>query len=131
MRPVSTPTVLRRTYASKRKEKQTVVDEPPHSDPVLDPSFAALMNDVNMSLKRAKKGEQVYVPEKDITPVPGSKQPVAAEEGEEDGQTRRPPRRSPAAMFGQKNIGMIVLPDWLVEGVQNEVEREFPNQKPN
>ncbi|EJT45757.1 3-methyl-2-oxobutanoate hydroxymethyltransferase [Trichosporon asahii var. asahii CBS 2479] len=118
-----TTTLLRRHYA-KPKDKQSIVDEPPHTEPILDPSFAALMNDVNMSLKRAKQGEKSYVAEKDITPVPASEQPAEVEEGEEDAQApRRPPRRSPAAMFGTKNIGMIVLPDWLIEGVQNEVEQ--------
>lgn len=130
--PVSTPTatLLRRHYA-KQREKQSVVNEPPHTEPVLDPSFASLMNDVNMSLKRTKQGEKSYIPEKDITPVPASEKPEL-EEGEEDGQgSRRPPRRSPAAIFGTKNIGMIVLPDWLIEGVQNEVERELARRKAN
>lgn len=126
-----TTTLLRRHYA-KPKDKQSIVDEPPHTEPILDPSFAALMNDVNMSLKRAKQGEKSYVAEKDITPVPASEQPAEVEEGEEDAQApRRPPRRSPAAMFGTKNIGMIVLPDWLIEGVQNEVERELAIRKAN
>lgn len=99
--------------------------KPDHVDPELDPSFAALMNDVNMSLKRHKKEEKPYVAAEDITPVPASEKPPPTEEAEEEeGQVnRRPPRRSPAAIFGTKNIGMIILPEWLVEGVQNEIER--------
>lgn len=102
------------------------MEEPPHIDPVLDPSFAALMNDVQMSLKRHKKEDMSYVAEKDITPVPAEEQSAAANDGDDDGQLmRRPPRRSPASIFGTKNIGMIVLPDWLVEGVQMEIERTY------
>lgn len=99
--------------------------EPDHADPQLDPSFAALMNDVNMSVKKFKKEQKPYVSPEDITPAPASEQPppTEGEEGDHEGPTRRAARRSPAAIFGTKNIGMIVLPEWLNEGVQRELDR--------
>lgn len=93
--------------------------KPEHVNPELDPSFAALMEDVNMSLK-AKRADGSYAPPADY--VPSSEHQEPALEEEEGSSSSRAARRSPAAILGTKNIGMMTLPEWLIDGVREAIE---------
>lgn len=89
-------------------------------DLALDPSFDALLGDMQM---RPPAREVREVPDADVTPV-SSGFGIRRDEGEEDYADRREERRSPAALLGTKKIGMVVLPEALVKGVQDAIEGE-------
>lgn len=64
------------------------------------------------------RSEGVYAPAID-TGVDGEGQ-----EGEGQEWESREERRSPAAVLGSKRIGLVVLPEQLVDGIQSEINGE-------
>lgn len=104
---------------------------PSHPVPELDPSFDALLGDMQMAMRgRAKvsspSASSYEVRDDEISPVaPRSAEPEEADaEAEADGWEPRAERRSPAAVLGAKRIGMVVLPPKLAEGIQQAITGE-------
>ncbi|BEJ14908.1 hypothetical protein CspHIS471_0406750 [Cutaneotrichosporon sp. HIS471] len=90
----------------------------------LDPSFDALLGDMQMRSKsRSNAPRQVEEHELELVSSGfGVRRQAPADEEEVEWADRRSSRRSPATILGSKKIGMVVLPDALVEGVQDAIE---------
>jgi len=107
----------------------------------LDPSYQRLFNDIDISLKKSKlqqttthreleivPGESTALVNdlsvKDWTPLDVEDQPFL-QEGSED----REDRKSPAAVFGSKQIGTVVLPQELQRVINLLISGQyFPNR---
>lgn len=104
----------------------TAVDQPNESLE-LDPSFKALLRDVDISLLKHKQNPNVNIlhslsPPKELEAFPvdlegGDAREISvdtedAEVGEDDNYNGGPrdARKSPAALFGSQSIGQVVLP---------------------
>ncbi len=93
----------------------------------LDPSFDALLGDMQMR-SRGRSNSPREVEEDELELVSsgfGVRRQVPTEGETEEWADRREERRSPAAIMGNKKIGMVVLPDALVQGVQDAIEGEL------
>lgn len=90
----------------------------------LDPSFDALLGDMQMRSKdRAHSPREVADDDLELVSSGfGVRRQVPPEGEEAEWADRREERRSPAALLGTKKIGMVVLPDALVRGVQDAIE---------
>ncbi|GMK53899.1 hypothetical protein CspeluHIS016_0104850 [Cutaneotrichosporon spelunceum] len=88
----------------------------------LDPSFDALLSDMQMHSKGRAPHREVEEDELELVSSGfGVRRQVPAE-GEEEWADRREERRSPAVILGNKKIGMVVLPEALTEGIQDAIE---------
>lgn len=107
----------------------------------LDPSYQRLFNDIDISLKKSRlqqttthreleiiPGESTaFVNDlsvKDWTPLDVEDQPFLQEDSED-----REHRKSPAAVFGSKQIGTVVLPQELQKVINLLISGQyFPNR---
>lgn len=105
----------------------------------LDPSYDALMNDVEMSLLKHRSQppaaftgkvikEAEYYP---VVPSPSSssvdseelQEYFVFEDSEHLHEHEKRERKSPAAAFGSKQIGSVILPDELQEAISKVIVR--------
>lgn len=121
-RSISSSTSL---SASAQQEAATKKKSAVVPDLDLDPSFDALLGDMQMRSPhpRAQVREALEYEEAPVAKGFGIRR-EAAEGEEEEYADRREERRSPAMVLGTKKIGMVVLPDGLVKGVQDAIEGE-------
>ncbi|KAI0323089.1 mitochondrial small ribosomal subunit Rsm22-domain-containing protein [Amylostereum chailletii] len=95
----------------------------------LDPSFQALLQDVDMSLLKQKsrhrlvEGEPQLHRELEVFPAEAEGLPFEEEEEEEDRTTRK----SPAAHFGSRQVGAAILPHELQKSIISLIEASDKN----
>lgn len=110
----------------------------------LDPSYDALMNDVEMSLLKHRKNDSKSQPSAAFTgkvikeaeyypvvPSPSSslvdseelQEYFVSEDSEHLHEHEKRERKSPAAAFGSKQIGSVILPDELQEAISKVIVR--------
>jgi hypothetical protein len=140
----------RSAAAAKFSSTSTLGENQPNEPVDLDPSFKALLRDVDISLLKHKQNPDsavvhpmpplqvldVELVEEGEVPRDAVAGTVAGErEGDEDYHVgRREPRKSPAALFGSQSIGEVILPlelrnsiDRLVEGVPPYINFLLPS----
>lgn len=90
----------------------------------VDQGTSELLNDMSLGAGRRKvSAGKMRRDELDVL----DDRELLADDLEEDGGGARDPRRSPAAIFGSKRIGMVILPPDLVSSIQRRVdEHEDP-----
>lgn len=95
------------------------------SVPNVDATYAALLNDMSMG-GRKRRTVLESSPPSGSAPSSPSPTPLATDEQAEaeDDDGRRPERRAPAALYGVKHVGQVVLPEKLVEGVTEAIAGE-------
>lgn len=90
----------------------------------VDEGTANLLHDMNLGAGRRKTGAKSH--HRAELQVTEDRQ-LTFDDAEDLEAAARDPRRSPAAIFGSKRIGMVVLPDELVLSVQSRIdEHEDP-----
>jgi hypothetical protein len=144
----------RRAFSSQNRTQDRNCNdaiEPKLKKPIdLDSSYDAVMKDVEMSLLRhksrqsqnsspavygtgIKEAEEVFLEERNALNELGTEYNVLSDEElnsqeylELDSETRQyRDRKSPAARFGSKRIGLVVLPDELQQAIQNVIVGMF------
>ena len=127
LRPLRTRTcfILRASFSSSTPKSHALSNSPLD----LDPSYQRLFNDIDISFKKSKlqqnathreleivPGESTVLISdlavKDWTPLGVEDQPFLQEDSED-----REHRKSPAAVFGSKQIGTVVLPQELQRAI--------------
>lgn len=111
---------------------QIVPSQP--ASPELDPSFTPFLKSVDLRARRRPSTRpELEVVGRPVRPRKGygatrsEEELEDLDEGEEGdrlglGGLRREERRSPAAVLGSKRLGIAVLPEELVEGVQGVID---------
>lgn len=93
----------------------------PSDEVEVDESYRPFLNDMDMRGSSSRTpGQDSAGTEFQLESAPE----LLGDEGQEEGAPEWEPRkerRSPAAVLGSKRIGLVVLPDQLVDGIQREI----------
>ena len=119
-RLLSRGTSLARNHARNISSSQVAHSQHPNAPVELDPSYKSLLEDVDLSLLRHKARHGALDPvrsapvprELEVFPSDPFDEYMTSEEldDQESGQQGREKQKSPAALFGSRRIGSIVLP---------------------
>lgn len=91
----------------------------PNAPIPLDPSMQALLRDVDISLLNHKPRTQPEPRELEAFPIAAEERAFEEEVAELDSDTHR---KSPAALFGSRRIGAVIVPKQLCSAVTSLIE---------
>ena len=127
-------TTSRRSASSSSSSSSQIIRPDQPATPELDPSFIPFLKSVDLATHRRKprRPELDVVQSRLVSSHTDDSGPINLEE--EDGEDlevedelseRRSERRSPATVLGSKRLGIAVLPEELVDGVQSLIDGEI------
>lgn len=105
--------ILRRSFASTSVSRRG-----PNPRLTLDPSLQALLNDVDITLLNHKPQDQTVYKELEVVQEAGP----SLDYEEDELPSEKATRKSPAATFGSKQIGAVILPLELQNAISALIE---------